>query len=331
MMPLLRIADLVIEFHAADGVVRAVNGASMDILQGETVALAGESGCGKSVTALSVMRLLPGPTARVAAGQILFDGRDLLRASEGEMRAVRGADIAMIFQEPVTSLNPVLTVGRQITEQITRHTGKDRRQAQDWAIELLRRVGMPRPESRVNDYPHQLSGGMRQRVMIAMAVSCRPRLIIADEPTTALDPTVQDQVLEVLAGLCRETGAALLLITHNLGLVARYAHRVNIMYAGDVVENGRVADVFRRPAHPYTLGLLRSMPRLSGPRSGALQPIPGQPTDPAALPSGCPFHPRCAYAMPVCRSEYPRDLRISEEHTSKCWIAEELSTGSPSS
>src|SRR3990167_6994 len=281
---LLEVRDLQTQFSTGGGVVRAVDGVSWDVRAGETVALVGESGCGKSVSALSVMRLVAAPAGRIVGGQILFKGRDLLQLSDEEMREVRGAAIAMIFQEPMTSLNPVLTVGRQLTEPTEIHLGMTPPQSRARAIELLGMVGISDPERRLAQYPHQFSGGMRQRMMIAMALACNPALILADEPTTALDVTIQAQILDLLQDLSRRLGVAMLIITHNLGVVARYADRVNVMYAGRVIERGTAADIYADPRHPYTLGLLRSVPRLDEPRKSKLNPIEGQPPDLMRLP-----------------------------------------------
>jgi oligopeptide/dipeptide ABC transporter ATP-binding protein len=323
MPPLLDVRDLRTEFRTSTGVVRAVDGVTFDVRAGETLALVGESGCGKSVTALSVMRLIPVPPGRIAGGQVLFDGRDLLALPDRELRRVRGKDIGMVFQEPMTSLNPVLTIGRQVTEPLEHHLGMRPAEARARATELLATVGIPEPTRRLGQYPHEFSGGMRQRVMIAIALSCRPRLVLADEPTTALDVTIQAQILELLRQLSREFGVAMVMITHNLGVVARYADRVNVMYAGRVVERGAAAEIYARPRHPYTLGLLRSVPRLDRPRRARLDPIPGQPPDLARLGPGCPFRPRCAFAVERCH-EMPPLAEVEPGHFSACWRAHEL-------
>ncbi|HWP35724.1 MAG TPA: ABC transporter ATP-binding protein [Thermodesulfobacteriota bacterium] len=324
MAALLEVRDLQTEFRTSGGVVRAVDRVSFDVQPGETLALVGESGCGKSVTALSIMRLVPTPPGRIVGGQVLFDGRDLLRLDDREMRRIRGRQIAMIFQEPMTSLNPVLTIGRQITETMEHHLGLSPREATARAVELLGLVGIPEPERRLRQYPHQFSGGMRQRVMIAIALSCRPRLILADEPTTALDVTIQAQILELLKSLSREFGVAMVIITHNLGVVARYADRVNVMYAGKIVERAPAAALYARPRHPYTLGLLRSVPRLDRPRRERLDPIPGQPPDLSRLPPGCSFRPRCRFAIPRCAAEVPPLAPVEDGHLAACWVAAEL-------
>ncbi len=321
---LLDVKDLHTQFVTSGGVVRAVDGVSWDVRSGETVALVGESGCGKSVSALSVMRLVAAPAGRIVSGQILFKGRDLLTLSEEEMRRVRGREIGMIFQEPMTSLNPVLSVGRQLTETVEIHLGMTPAESRARAIELLSLVGVSDPARRLSQYPHQFSGGMRQRMMIAMALSCNPVLVLADEPTTALDVTIQAQILELMQDLSRRLGVAMLIITHNLGVVARYAHRVNVMYAGKIVERATAREIYANPRHPYTLGLLRSVPRLDEPRRAKLQPIPGQPPDLSRLPAGCSFAPRCAYAIERCQVEAPRLKAVGPEHLASCWVANEL-------
>jgi oligopeptide/dipeptide ABC transporter ATP-binding protein len=285
----------------------------------------GESGCGKSVSALSIMRLVAAPAGRISTGRILFKGRDLLTLSEEEMRRVRGREIAMIFQEPMTSLNPVLTIGRQLTEGLETHLGLATGAARTRAVELLGMVGIPDPARRLPQYPHQFSGGMRQRMMIAMALACEPALVLADEPTTALDVTIQAQILELMKDLSRRLGVAMLMITHNLGVVARYADRVNVMYAGRIIERGSAREVYGRPRHPYTLGLLRSVPRLDEPRRARLNPIDGQPPDLTRLPAGCAFAPRCAFRVERCLTEIPPLRMIGEAaHVSACWEAERL-------
>jgi len=322
---LLEVQDLQTQFSTSGGVVRAVDGVSWDVQEGETVALVGESGCGKSVSALSVMRLVAAPAGRIVGGRILFKGRDLLTLSEEEMRKLRGREIAMIFQEPMTSLNPVLTVGRQLTEGLEIHLGLDASVARRRAAELLAMVGISDPERRLPQYPHQFSGGMRQRMMIAMALACNPSLILADEPTTALDVTIQAQILELLKDLSRRLGVAMLIITHNLGVVARYADRVNVMYAGRIVERGTARELYANPRHPYTLGLLRSVPRLDVPRRQRLDPIEGQPPDLTRLPPGCAFGPRCTFRVERCGREAPPLTPIDGQgHVSACWEAERV-------
>ena len=303
MPHLLEVTNLKTHFQTREGLVRAVDGVSFNIDHGELLALVGESGCGKSMTALSIMRLVA-PPGKIVAGEILFDGRDLLKASQAEMRAVRGNDIAMIFQDPMTSLNPVFTVGEQIAEALRLHRKLSRTEARKAAVEAMREVSIPDPELRANDYPHQLSGGMRQRVMIAMALACDPKLLIADEPTTALDVTIQAQILELLNDLRKTRELAVLLITHDLGVVAEVADRVAVMYTGKIVEESPVNELFARPKHPYTEGLLKSVPKLTTnevARPERLSTIEGMVPRPNALPPGCHFEPRCPYAMPRCR------------------------------
>jgi oligopeptide/dipeptide ABC transporter ATP-binding protein len=322
---LLEVRNLQTHFVTRGGVVRAVDDVSWDVDEGETVALVGESGCGKSVSALSIMRLVAGPAGRIVAGEIVFKGRDLLRLSEEEMRHVRGREIAMVFQEPMTSLNPVLSIGRQLTEGLEIHLGMAPVEARRRSVELLGMVGIPDPERRLAQYPHQFSGGMRQRMMIAMALACNPSLILADEPTTALDVTIQAQILELMKDLSRRLGVAILIITHNLGVVARYADRVNVMYAGRIIERGTARELYANPRHPYTLGLLRSVPRLDEPRRERLAPIEGQPPDLTRLPAGCSFSPRCAFRVERCTVEAPALCAIGTGgHVTACWEADRL-------
>jgi oligopeptide/dipeptide ABC transporter ATP-binding protein len=323
--PLLEVKGLHTEFRTGAGAVRAVDGVFYTVEHGETVAVVGESGSGKSVGALSILRLIPDPPGRITGGEILFDGRDLLRLPESEMRKIRGRDIGMVFQEPMTSLNPVLTVGRQITETLEEHQGADRPAAERRAVELLEMVGIADPRRRLRQYPHQLSGGMRQRVMIAIALACNPKLIIADEPTTALDVTIQAQILELMKSLTRKLGVAQIIITHNLGVVARYASRVNVMYAGRIVEAGRAEAIYHRPRHPYTMALLRSVPRLDRPRRARLDPVDGQPPDLTRLDRGCAFRPRCRFAVERC-AEAPPTLESTGEpaHLAACFRSAEL-------
>jgi oligopeptide/dipeptide ABC transporter ATP-binding protein len=322
---LLDVIDLQTHFVTRGGVVRAVDGVSWDVAQGETVALVGESGCGKSVSALSIMRLVAAPAGRIVGGRILFKGRDLLTLDEEAMRRVRGREIAMIFQEPMTSLNPVLTIGRQMTEGLETHLAMTPTAARTRAAELLSMVGIPDPARRLAQYPHQFSGGMRQRMMIAMALACEPSLVLADEPTTALDVTIQAQILELMKSLSRRLGVAMLMITHNLGIVARYADRVNVMYAGKIIERGTAREIYANPRHPYTLGLLRSVPRLDEPRRARLDPIEGQPPDLSRLPGGCAFAPRCAFCVDRCVVETPPLRPIgASSHVSACWEAERV-------
>ncbi len=305
MPPLLEVRGLHTEFRTGAGVVRAVDGVSFSVDPGETIAVVGESGSGKSVTALSVLRLVADPPGRITEGQILFDGRDLLGLSPAEMREIRGRDIGMVFQEPMTSLNPVLTISRQITETLEQHQGADRDSAERRALELLQMVGIADPARRLKQYPHQLSGGMRQRVMIAVALACNPKLIIADEPTTALDVTIQAQILELMKSLTHELNVAQIIITHNLGVVARYASRVNVMYAGRIVEAGEADAIYHDPRHPYTMALLGSVPRLDRPRRARLDPVEGQPPDLTRLDGGCAFRPRCRFAVEQCAQARP--------------------------
>jgi oligopeptide/dipeptide ABC transporter ATP-binding protein len=324
MAELLEVRGLKTYIKTSMGTVKAVDDVSFDVKQGETVALVGESGCGKTMTALSIMGLIPRPQAEIVAGEIRFEGIDLLSLEAEEMRRIRGAEIAMVFQEPMTSLNPVLTIERQLTETLEAHGDISKQDARARALELLRLVGIPDAAERLQQYPHQFSGGMRQRVMIAIALSCRPKLILADEPTTALDVTIQAQLLELMRGLSRQFGVALVIITHNLGVVARYADRVNVMYAGKIIESGAAADIYRDPRHPYTMGLLRSVPRLDQPRKARLEPIEGQPPDLWNLPPGCSFRARCKFAVEKCAWETPALKRIGGGHSAACLLVEEL-------
>jgi oligopeptide/dipeptide ABC transporter ATP-binding protein len=316
--PLLAVDDLRVHFWTGGGTVHAVNGISFEIGAGETLGIVGESGCGKSVTALALLGLLP-RAGRVRSGSAHFDGRDLLRLKQRALRRVRGRQIAMIFQDPMTSLNPVLTIGRQIREPLETHFGMGRKAASARAAELLDRVGIPSPDARLSDYPHQFSGGMRQRAMIAMALACRPKLMIADEPTTALDVTIQAQILALLKELVAEERTALILITHDLGVVAGMCERVNVMYAGMFMETGSAEQLFATPRHPYTLGLLQSVPRLDAARRAALQPIEGAPRDMLKPPNACPFQPRCRYEVEQSRLEVPPLLEIEPGHKVACF------------
>ncbi len=318
MADLLRVTDLHTEFPTDEGLVKAVDGVSFHVEEGETLGIVGESGCGKSVTALSVMRLISSP-GRIAKGQIAFRGKDLATASDAEMRQIRGDDISMIFQEPMTSLNPVYTVGAQISESLILHQHLSRKDAMDKSIEMLRLVGIPLPDRRAHDYPHQMSGGMRQRVMIAMALACNPKLLIADEPTTALDVTIQAQILELMKDLKDRYGMSIIIITHDLGVVAEMAQRVVVMYAGQVVEQADVKTLFSRPYHPYTEGLLESIPRLDQP-SGRLHVIPGIVPNLLNLPGGCRFAPRCPYAEPRCQQVEPPLVDVGEGALARCII-----------
>jgi oligopeptide/dipeptide ABC transporter ATP-binding protein len=318
-VPLLQVNNLKTHFFSDDAVTKAVDGVTYDVEAGETVALVGESGCGKSVSSMSVMQLIPQPPGKIVDGEIIFDGRNLLTLSTEEMRRVRGREIAMIFQEPMTSLNPVINIETQLTEAMTLQLGITPQQAKKKALELLERVGIPEPETRIKQYPHEFSGGMRQRVMVAMALSCEPKLIIADEPTTALDVTIQAQILDLMKDLAAERDMALLIITHNLGVVARYADRINIMYAGRIIERGTCKDIFADPRHPYTLGLLESIPRFDQPKGSKLIPITGQPPNLSDLPPGCSFQPRCRFAAEKCSIEYPDVSDFGNGHISACW------------
>ena len=325
MAKLLEVKNLTTQFFTSAGTVQAVDDVSFDIDEGETVAVVGESGCGKSVSALSILRLIPWPPGKIIGGSIHFSGHDLLALSDDEIRKIRGREISMVFQEPMTSLNPVLSIGLQLTETIEHHLGISNDKAHQRATELLAKVGLSDPERRLSQYPHHLSGGMRQRVMIAMALSCEPKLIIADEPTTALDVTIQAQILELMKDLTKELGVALMVITHNLGVVARYADRVNVMYAGKLVEMGKARQIYHDPHHPYTLGLLASVPRMDQPRGSRLVPIEGQPPDLTRLDSGCAFRPRCRFAVERCASEIPVLQSVDSEHAAACWRVSEIS------
>ena len=327
MSPLLEVKNLRTHFYTFEGVVKAVDGVSYDLEEGETLGLVGESGCGKSVSAMSLMRLIPDPPGKIVDGEILFEGQDVLQLSMDEMRHIRGAKMSMVFQEPMTSLNPVLNLEKQLGETLQLHKGMTKQEARQESVELLARVGIPDPERRVRKYPHQFSGGMRQRVMIAMALSCNPRVIIADEPTTALDVTIQAQILELMKGLTQEFGVAMIVITHNLGVVARYADRMNIMYAGKIIERGESAEIYSNPRHPYTVGLLKSVPRLDLPRRTRLDPIEGQPPDLIAVPKGCAFRARCKWAVDKCATDEPGLETVAEGHYSACWRSEDLGPG----
>ncbi|NLY52309.1 MAG: ABC transporter ATP-binding protein [Firmicutes bacterium] len=315
---LLEVRGLKTYFYTEDGVVPAVDGVDFVLNKGETIGIVGESGCGKSVTSLSIMRLIPDPPGKIIDGEILFEGSNLLEKTEAEMRDIRGNDISMIFQEPMTSLNPVFTIGDQIMEAIILHQRLNKAAARERAVEMLRLVGIPSPERRVDEYPHQLSGGMRQRVMIAMALSCNPKLLIADEPTTALDVTIQAQILDLMRKLRDEFGTAIMLITHDLGVVAELAEKVVVMYAGKIVEQADVKPLFGNPLHPYTVGLLGSIPKLTE-QQDRLQVIEGVVPHPAFMPKGCRFHPRCKEAREICKVEEPELLEHSPGHLVACW------------
>src|SRR5512137_2961361 len=322
---LLDVRDLRTQFLTQDGVVNAVNGVSFQLNEGETLGIVGESGCGKSVTMLSIMRLIPQPPGKISAGQILFHGQDLVKITDEQIRRIRGFKIAMIFQDPMTSLNPVLTIGRQVSEALELHLCMTPQQARTRTIELLQLVNIPEAAKRINDYPHQFSGGMRQRVMIAMALSCNPELLIADEPTTALDVTIQAQIIELVKRLQRELGMAVIWITHDLGVVAGFCERVNVMYAGFVIESAAVRDIYASPQHPYTKGLLGSIPRLDAKSKSKLTPIEGLPPDLIDLPKGCPFVARCSYVQDICRAERPELRSVGDGHQAACWI--DMETG----
>jgi len=320
MPKLLEVKNLKTQFFTQDGVVHAVNGISYHVNSGETVAIVGESGSGKSVGVMSLIRLIPQPPGKIVDGEVLFDGQDLLKIKEDELRDIRGNRIAMIFQDPMTSLNPVLTIGRQITEAIELHMNMNKEQARKRAVQLLEMVGIPGAESRLDDYPHQFSGGMRQRVMIAMGLSCDPQLLIADEPTTALDVTIQAQIVDLVRRLQDELGMAIIWITHDLGVVAGMADRVLVMYSGFIVEEGNVNDIYANPRHPYTLGLLRSIPRLDLGRQKRLIPIDGLPPDLLEPPTHCPFAPRCSFVQDKCWQENPTLVEVTPGHKAACWV-----------
>jgi oligopeptide transport system ATP-binding protein len=317
---ILQVKDLEISFNTYGGEVQAVRSVSFDLRRGETLAIVGESGSGKSVTAKSIMRLLPEANSIIKGGEAVFEGQNLLSLSEKQMQGIRGSKIAMVFQDPMTSLDPTMRVGRQITESLKKHLGMSGSRANERAVELLEMVGIPNTEDRVRQYPHQFSGGMRQRVVIAIALACDPQILIADEPTTALDVTIQAQILELLRDLQERIGTSVILITHDLGVVAQTAHRVAVMYAGKVVETGTVREIFYNPQMPYTWGLLSSIPLLTADRSQDLIPIPGSPPDMLDPPTGCPFTPRCPYAMQICAEEMPDYTTFSAEHRAACWL-----------
>ena len=317
--PLLIVDDLKVYFDTDLGVAKAVDGVTYQVRRGETVCLVGESGCGKTVSALSILGLLPQPPARIAGGRVLFKGRNLLELPEKDLQSLRGREISMVFQEPMTSLNPVFTVGHQIGEVIVNHEGVSHQEAEERILKLLHDVGIPSPEERIHDYPHNLSGGQRQRIMIAMSLSCGPDLVIADEPTTALDVTIQAQILNLFRELQKEKGMAILQITHDLSVVAGVADRIYVMYAGMVVEEGSVWQIFRDPCHPYTMGLLESLPGRRE-KGEQLATIPGAVPDPSRKPAGCPFHPRCAYVQEGCRSRFPEMCDFGDDHLARCPI-----------
>lgn len=320
MTKLLSVNNLSVHFSTGRGMVKAVDQISYELNTGETLGIVGESGCGKSVSALSLLRLIPDPPGKIVSGEILFEGRDLLKASKEGLCDIRGNKIAMIFQEPMTSLNPVLTIGQQVREPLIVHQQMKKKQATAETIKALEKVHIPDSSRRLADYPHQFSGGMRQRAMIAMGLTCAPKIIIADEPTTALDVTIQAQLLTLMKQLTLETGAALILITHNLGIIARYADRVNVMYAGRIVEKASAADLYKYPKHPYTVGLMASVPKLDQDVKTRLQPIEGQPPDLADMPQGCAFHPRCRYKIEQCCVKAPQLRTVSHNHETACWV-----------
>jgi len=320
MTPMLQVRDLRTQFFTQDGVVCAVNGISFHLDEGDTLGIVGESGCGKTVSMLSMMRLIPQPPGRIVGGEVLFEERDLLKVNEEEIRQVRGNKIAMVFQDPMTSLNPVLTIARQLSEALELHLGMDKDQARERSIELLEMVNIPDARARIDDYPHQFSGGMRQRVMIAMALSCNPQLLIADEPTTALDVTIQAQIIDIIRELRRELGMAIIWITHDLGIVAGLVDRVHVMYAGYIVEKAEVHEFYAHPRHPYSVALLGSLPRLDATTREKLTPIEGLPPDLVALPPGCPFYPRCNCRMARCLEENPELREVGPGHEIACWV-----------
>ncbi|HFD39943.1 MAG TPA: ABC transporter ATP-binding protein [Anaerolineae bacterium] len=319
-MPLLEVKNLKTQFFTEDGVVKAVDGVSFYVDKGETLGIVGESGCGKSVSVLSVMRLIPQPPGKIVDGEVWFDGQNLLELSDDEIRQIRGNRIAMIFQDPMTSLNPVLTIGRQIGEALELHLGMSKQEARKRSAELLSLVGIPEAEMRLDDYPHQFSGGMRQRAMIAMGLACNPQLLIADEPTTALDVTIQAQIVDLVKRLRDEIGMAVIWITHDLGVIAGLADRMMVMYAGHVVEEAEVKELYANPRHPYTIGLLGSLPRLDKIREERLTSIEGLPPDLISPPPGCPFEPRCVYAIEKCKTERPELAPVGPRHTIACWV-----------
>lgn len=321
MNPLLDVQDLAVSFDTYAGEVKAVDQISFQIFPGEAIGIVGESGCGKSVTAHSIMQLIPTPPGRYRSGKILFEGDDLLEKSDSAMAKIRGNDISMVFQDPMTSLNPVLTVGMQIAESLQLHQHMDKRLAYVRAVEMLRLVGIPSPEQRIKNYPHQFSGGMRQRAMIAMALSCNPKLLIADEPTTALDVTIQAEILDLMKDLQNKFNTSIILISHDLGVIARLCSRVIVMYAGRIAEMGTAQDIFHYPKHPYTWGLLKSVPRMDDvQQTQKLAVIDGQPPDLLHPPTGCPFHPRCPQAMRICKTAYPETIEVLQGHSVKCWL-----------
>lgn len=318
---ILEVKNLKVSFDTYAGEVQAVRGVSFNVANGEVLAIVGESGCGKSVTAQTIMKLNPMPPARIKEGNITLDGNDIVGASEKTMQKIRGSVVSMIFQDPMTCLNPTKIVGKQLTESIVLHKGLSRKEANEEAMKLLKMVQIPNAEERIKQYPHQFSGGMRQRVMIAMALSCSPKLLIADEPTTALDVTIQAQIMELMAEIKTQLGTSIILITHDLGVVASLADRVNVMYAGKIVESGKVNDIFYNPAHPYTVGLIDSLPRLDSDRDKELSAIDGTPPDLIAPPNGCEFAARCNQCMKICLDHVPPAFTVGDSHTTACWLS----------
>ncbi len=318
---LLDVKELEVSFDTYAGEVKAVRGVSFYLDKGEAIAIVGESGCGKSVTAQSIMRLIPSPPGRVKNGTIMFNEKEILKLSEREMQAVRGSEMGMIFQDPMTSLNPTMTIGKQITEGLIKHRHLSKQQANEEALRMLKLVNIPNAEKRLKQYPHEFSGGMRQRAMIAIALACNPKLLIADEPTTALDVTIQAQIIELMQELQKELNTAIILITHDLGVVADMAQRILVMYAGKIVESGSLEDIFYRPQHPYTWGLLKSVPRLDAKQKEELMPIDGTPPDLFAPPAGCGFAARCEYCMNICKEKQPEFLQVGEGHHAACWLS----------
>lgn len=320
---LLDVRDLTVSFDTYAGEVQAVRGTTFHVNKGETLAIVGESGCGKSVTAQTVMQLIPMPPGRIKKGNIFFEGKDLAKLTDRQMEAVRGKEISMIFQDPMTSLNPTMRVGKQIMEGLMKHQKMTKSEAKERAVEMLRLVGMPTPEKRAEQYPHEFSGGMRQRAMIAIALACNPKLLIADEPTTALDVTIQAQIMELMQDLQKKLNTSIILITHDLGVVAKVADRIAVMYAGVIVESGTAHEIFHNPQHPYTWGLLKSVPRLDIGEKERLIPIEGTPPDLFAPPKGCPFAARCEYAMKVCKHHHPEKTNLTDTHYVHCWLQHE--------
>ena len=320
MSKLLEVKDLEVSFDTYAGEVKAVRGVSFDLDSGEAIAIVGESGCGKSVTAQSIMRLIPAPPSRVKNGSIIFNDKEILKLSEREMQAIRGSEIGMIFQDPMTSLNPTMTIGRQIVEGLMKHQSMSKEAANQEALKMLKLVNIPNAEKRMKQYPHEFSGGMRQRGMIAIALACNPKLLIADEPTTALDVTIQAQIIDLMKDLQKELNTAIILITHDLGVVADMAQRIVVMYAGKIVESGSLDDIFYNPRHPYTWGLLKSVPRLDAKQKEELLPIDGTPPDLFAPPPGCGFAARCEYCMNICKEKEPEFTEVREGHHAACWL-----------